>query len=250
MSYTLATWAIWLILAAAIGGVVGWLLRGLRGESDTDTALDAESSAPASPPVDEAEVARLRAHILHLEQREIAFEQLRIDLDENRRALAAVAASAPVGAAALAAERDRLAAAVAELEATVGDLRARLWNQEARIAELQMLVAAQSMASAPPEPDLQAAAEVLGDTILLDDLTVIEGIGPKIAAVLRSAGITTWWQLHHADLPRLHSLLEAAGPRFQVHDPSTWPQQAGMLARGQWDEFRELTDALKGGRVG
>jgi hypothetical protein len=43
-------------------------------------------------------------------------------------------------------------------------------------------------------------------------------------------------------------MLDEAGPRFQMHDPGTWPEQANLLARGPWAEFKELTDRLAAGR--
>jgi predicted flap endonuclease-1-like 5' DNA nuclease len=151
----------------------------------------------------------------------------------------------------LAAERDRLAALVTSQEATIGDLRARLWNQDARLVELQDSLAAHNAASAPPPPDLEAAAAVLGEKVRHNDLTVIDGIGPKIADLLqREGGIKTWWDLHLTDVATLRALLETGGPRFQVHDPSSWPEQAGLLARGEWQQFQTLVARLQGGKLG
>jgi len=79
-----------------------------------------------------------------------------------------------------------------------------------------------------------------------DDLTVIEGIGPKIASVLGAAGITTFAQLARADVSRLQQVLLDAGLRLA--DPGTWSEQAKLLAEGKWDEFKALTESLKGGR--
>ena len=99
--------------------------------------------------------------------------------------------------------------------------------------------------------EVLVTAEVLGEKVRLNDLTVVEGIGPKIADVLHATGgITTWWELHQTDVETLRSLLADAGPRFQVHDPSSWPQQAGLLARGQWQEFKTFTDRLRAGKFG
>lgn len=43
-------------------------------------------------------------------------------------------------------------------------------------------------------------------------------------------------------------VLDKAGPRFRIHDPGSWPDQARLLAKGTWGEFKALTDSLKGGR--
>ena len=95
--------------------------------------------------------------------------------------------------------------------------------------------------------DLDAAAGVLGKKIAADDLTVVEGIGPKIAQLCNGIGVTTWAQLAVTDVDTLQGMLDAAGSRFQMHRPESWPQQASLLATGQWTEFVAFTDALAGG---
>lgn len=102
--------------------------------------------------------------------------------------------------------------------------------------------------SAPAELDLAGAAKVLGKKIKLDDLTAIEGIGPKIAELCNAIGVTSWGQLAATDVDDLQSMLDAAGSRFQMHKPATWPQQAGLLATGKWAAFKELTDSLTAGK--
>ncbi|MBN2547796.1 MAG: hypothetical protein JXB15_01460 [Anaerolineales bacterium] len=79
-----------------------------------------------------------------------------------------------------------------------------------------------------------------------DDLTILEGIGPKVNSILQAAGIATFAQLAGADVVRLKEILVAAGLQFL--DPTTWPEQAALAAQGKWDEFEKLTAALKGGR--
>ena len=81
------------------------------------------------------------------------------------------------------------------------------------------------------------------------DLTAVEGIGPKIAELLDGAGIADWWGLSHTDLSALRTVLDDDGPTFRIHDPGTWPTQAGLLAHGRWADFKELTDRLDGGRA-
>jgi predicted flap endonuclease-1-like 5' DNA nuclease len=95
---------------------------------------------------------------------------------------------------------------------------------------------------------LANGAGVLGFKLQADDLKVVEGIGPAIESLLHGAGITTWRALQQTDPARIREVLDAAGPRFKMHDPGTWPRQAGLLADGQWDEFKKLTDELLGGR--
>ena len=89
---------------------------------------------------------------------------------------------------------------------------------------------------------------MIGKRIRLDDLTVVEGIGPKIAELCSGIGITTWRGLAEADVADLRSMLADAGSRYQVHDPTTWPDQAACLADGRWADFVALTAGPTGGR--
>lgn len=94
--------------------------------------------------------------------------------------------------------------------------------------------AARDMAGSAPAP-------------LGDDLTRIEGVGPKTAALLREAGIHSFADLANAGLPRLQEVLSAGGSGFNLADPSTWSQQASLAAAGKWDDLQKLQDTLKGG---
>lgn len=81
-----------------------------------------------------------------------------------------------------------------------------------------------------------------------DDLTKIEGIGPKIAEILNDSGINTFKDLSKAKISSLKATLDKAGPRFQMHDPSTWTEQAALAADGKWNKLKTLQDNLDGGR--
>lgn len=82
-----------------------------------------------------------------------------------------------------------------------------------------------------------------------DDLKVIEGIGPKIEELLHAKGIVTFEQLASTAAESIKEILEEAGSKFAMHDPSTWPQQATLLHEGKFEEFQKLCDELDGGRV-
>ncbi len=96
-----------------------------------------------------------------------------------------------------------------------------------------------------------AATTILfaGTKYKTDDLKIVEGIGPKIAELLVKAGIDTWNALSKAAPERIKEILDAAGPNFQIHDPATWPQQAGLADRGEWDALKKLQDELSGGKA-
>lgn len=113
----------------------------------------------------------------------------------------------------------------------------------ASIAET--VVPATAEIEAEPRAEAPLPSEPFGD-VIPDDLTRIEGIGPKIARLLRENGVQTFDQLARADADWLISLLE--GARLQMHDPASWPEQAALAAAGKWDEFNDLAAQLKGGR--
>lgn len=81
-----------------------------------------------------------------------------------------------------------------------------------------------------------------------DDLTKVEGIGPKIQELLYAAGIYSFGDLAAAPVERLREILQAAGERFQMHEPKTWPEQADLAAKGEWGKLEELQALLRGGR--
>ena len=80
----------------------------------------------------------------------------------------------------------------------------------------------------------------------IDDLTLIEGIGPKIKTVLNQAGIRTFADLSQKPYQELVDILGKANIR--ISDPETWPEQAGLLEVGKLDELKALQEKLRGGR--
>jgi len=81
-----------------------------------------------------------------------------------------------------------------------------------------------------------------------DDLKKIEGVGPKIAEILTAAGIDTFEKIAGSDADALRAVLEAAGSRYKMFDPTTWPEQAKLAAAGDWDGLKALQGELSGGR--
>lgn len=81
-----------------------------------------------------------------------------------------------------------------------------------------------------------------------DDLKRIEGIGPRIEALLKEEGIDTFADLAAISPGRLSNLLRQAGPRFQMHDPTSWPAQAALARDGQWENLLVMQEALIAGQ--
>lgn len=81
-----------------------------------------------------------------------------------------------------------------------------------------------------------------------DDLKKIEGIGPKIEQLLHKAGIKTFAQLATTDAADIRKILDAAGERYRIHNPTTWPEQSAMARDGRWAELKVWQDELDGGK--
>lgn len=79
-----------------------------------------------------------------------------------------------------------------------------------------------------------------------DDLTKIEGIGPKTIKLLNRAGIETFEDLAQAKAADVQKLLDGAG--LQMMNPEGWIDQAKLAAKDDWDGFEKLQRELKGGR--
>ncbi len=82
----------------------------------------------------------------------------------------------------------------------------------------------------------------------IDDLRVIEGIGPKIEQLLNKNGIKSYETLGTMKPKDIKKILENAGPKFQMHDPSTWPKQAKLAAKGKWENLEDYKEFLIGGK--
>ena len=211
MPYTLTKGLVWILLAVLLGLVIGWLLRSVAAKRQIERARNGNAGAG-----NDAELERLRNRVANLEPVVNERDRLRTELDEARRA--------PKPAA----------------------------SEPAPTASFATLPAETPAAAPPADPasaNVEGAKALLGRSIKADDLTVVEGIGPKIAELCHGIGITTWAELSATEVSLLRTMLTDAGSRFATHDPTTWPEQAGLLARGEWADFVALTDRLDGGRV-
>ena len=115
-------------------------------------------------------------------------------------------------------------------------------NEAADNSAAMSAAPAAAMASAAPALKLEKAAKA-------DDLKKVEGIGPKIEQLLHDGGIVTFQNLADASLETLQGILDAAGSRYAIHNPSTWAAQSGMAARGEWEALKTWQDELNGGKA-
>lgn len=92
------------------------------------------------------------------------------------------------------------------------------------------------------------AKAVFGKKIKEDDLTVIEGIGPKIKELFHSHDVKTWQALSQCSVERCQEVLNSGGERYKIHKPGTWPKQALLASQGKWKELSDWQDKLDGGK--
>ncbi len=90
--------------------------------------------------------------------------------------------------------------------------------------------------------DAAAAKAAFGKKIKEDDLTIVEGIGPKIQELFHENGIPTWRSLSETAVSRLQEILDSKGQRYRVHNPATWPDQAKMAYEGKWAALKKWQD--------
>ena len=93
------------------------------------------------------------------------------------------------------------------------------------------------------------AAVAEGPPPVKQDLTKVEGIGPKIEGLLNDKGIISYKQLSDTPVSFLEKVIFDAGPNFATHRgmTGTWPAQAKLAEIGEWDELTKWQDVLKGG---
>jgi len=99
---------------------------------------------------------------------------------------------------------------------------------------------------AKPAKAEKKAAPAKKDAGWADDLTKIEGIGPKIAEVMAANGVATYEDLSSSKVGDLRKILE--DNKLSQHDPKTWKKQATLAKNGKWDELKTLQDELDGGK--
>jgi predicted flap endonuclease-1-like 5' DNA nuclease len=125
-------------------------------------------------------------------------------------------------------------------------------------AEIVVEIAAPPAAEEPEQPateiviDTPAPVEIVVPAAAIvhekEDLTVVEGIGPKIQELLYQYGILSYRQLAETEVTRLKEILAAAGPQLAMHDPGTWSAQANLAANDKWEDLKAYQGFLKGGK--
>lgn len=116
-------------------------------------------------------------------------------------------------------------------------------NAKARVNKIAKKVSAE-------DKQLKTIKKAIPTTkVVKSDLKLIEGIGPKLESILNTAGIISFDQLAKANPTKVKAILETAGPRYKMHNPTSWSQQAKLAAVGKMEELKALQAELKGGKA-
>ena len=83
-----------------------------------------------------------------------------------------------------------------------------------------------------------------GITYSPTSLDIVEGVPPKVSTLLHKSGIKNWTDLAQTDVEQLKTILNRAGKRYEIYDPTNWSKQAALLANGQWKAFKDLEAEL------
>ena len=93
-----------------------------------------------------------------------------------------------------------------------------------------------------------ASAKAAGFAIKsANDLTAIEGIGPKISELFKDNGIKTFADLAKLTAPQMRTILDKGGSRFRIANPETWAEQAMLASNNKWTDLKKLQSELSGG---
>jgi NADH-quinone oxidoreductase subunit E len=188
---------VFLIVAAALGFAVGWLLRGTRLEEESAASNDWQTRLSGA----ESERDRLRGELAAATEDRAAIERARRAAEER----------AAAGDPELKARATRLERELEEVRAGGAGQRAEIERLQARLVELQTRPADRPTAAAPlaaisaapqaagrpgsEETAGSAPAGLPGPEGEPDDLKRISGIGPGIEKTLHELGVFHFRQI-------------------------------------------------------
>ena len=119
--------------------------------------------------------------------------------------------------------------------------------QKATKIEVDVEATKKAVANDTSDDETSAKKEKKAKKSEADDLTKIEGVGPKAAEALVNAGMDTFSKVAKGDAEKIKEVLTEANSRMAHLDTTSWPKQAKMAADGNWDELKEWQDSVKGG---
>ena len=71
-----------------------------------------------------------------------------------------------------------------------------------------------------------------------DNRKLIDGVGPKLEQLLIGGGFTSFTAIANAEVADLQKVLDAAGSRYKMHNPTSWPLQARFARDGKFEALK------------
>ena len=96
---------------------------------------------------------------------------------------------------------------------------------------------------ANPAPVMTPPAAVVEPAV--DDFTRLSGIGPKLAEAMQTLAITSYSELAALSAEDIGQGLTAKGIRYNKALLESWPAQAALAAKSDWDGLKAYQIALK-----
>ncbi|ROO59845.1 hypothetical protein EDC02_1689 [Micromonospora sp. Llam0] len=197
-----------LLVVVLLGAVAGWLVMSRRSAAGKDAPVKPEATAAVEPPTATSEEPS---------PAEPARPEPTSPADPVKTEPATEVPAEPA------------AVTTAEPASVEPAATAEAASPEQMPAVEPPAVAEPPADSPTAEPPAVAEPATAAEAGPADDFRRIEGIGPKMAAALQSAGIRTYEQLGATDEAALREAVRAAGVRATASLP-TWPAKARELA--------------------
>jgi predicted flap endonuclease-1-like 5' DNA nuclease len=147
------------------------------------------------------------------------------------------------------ADRERIASQLSAGEAALGVLVApdMAIDVSAKLTELGGTAEVHEVAEeAVAEVDTAAPAVEEAEIAEGDDLSILDGVGPKYSDALKAAGVSTFAQVGEMTPEAIEELLTSGNsPLIAGHNAKTWPRQAKLAAAGDWSALRRYIDHSK-----
>lgn len=196
-----------------------------------------------------------------IRERETHIEELETDLIEKVENLNARAQEQGTNLERLNSESKQKEEQIKDLNAKIREKDDTITSHEEKVAELKKQKDERLAQIAATENNARELERTLAEkeqevttlsariNSMQDDLSTLDGIGPKVSTVLRLAGITSFSRLASTDIDKIREILEAENPNLlRLTDPSTWSEQARMAADGDWEALSALQNDLKNAR--
>ena len=223
---------------------------GIEGYEERVALLEAEKNKiDGLSRVQTAEIANLIEKLNKLQNRHDSLQEETTVASETSKtqtvALKEELASIKLKNQALADENDALhtqnEALIAELNAKTNSSNTEGGSHDISMEEPIVVTRGLEDISLDIDDEDDAAAEDYGTS---ENLQAVDGIGEKVAAVLRNADILTWETLSMTSTARLRVILDEAG--LNNIYPTSWPEQARLLVHREFSKLKKYKAYIAG----